>query len=66
MKRKNVIKAVSFEKDDMQGALEMLKRNLEVIAEYSQVKAEIRRKSFLAHVQQGFTEEQALELCKEL
>ena len=64
--KKDNIKAVDFEKDDMQAALEMLKRNLEVIGEYSKVKAKIRRQSFLAHVQQGFTEEQALELCKEL
>ena len=63
---KDNIKAVDFEKDDMQVALEMLKRNLEVIGEYSKVKAKIRRQSFLAHVQQGFTEEQALELCKEI
>ena len=64
--KKDNIKAVDFEKDDTQAALEMLKRNLEVIGEYSKVKAKIRRQSFLAHVQQGFTEEQALELCKEL
>lgn len=62
----DTVKAVDFEKDDMRAALEMLKRNLEVIGEYSKVKAKIRRQSFLAHVQQGFTEEQALELCKEI
>ena len=64
--KKDTIKAVNFEKDDVRAALEMLRRNTEALIEYSQLKAKIRRQSFLAHIEQGFTEEQALELCKEI
>lgn len=63
---KDNIKAVDFEKDDVLAGLELLRRNIEVMIEYSQLKARIRRQSFLAHVKEGFTEEQALELCKEI
>ncbi len=63
---KDTIKAVDFEKDDVLAGLELLRRNIEVMIEYSQLKARIRRQSFLAYVKEGFTEEQALELCKEI
>ncbi len=53
-------------KDSMKGALEALKRNSETMIEYACLVATIRRKSFLAHIAEGFTEAQALELCKQL
>ena len=63
----NNIKSVDFgKKDDIQGALESLKRNIKNMIEYACLMAKIRRQSYLAHVDQGFTEDQALELCKNI
>ncbi len=64
--KKDAVKAVDFEKDDIRAGLELLRRNVEIMIEYSRLKAKIRRQSFLAHIEQGFTEDQALELCKEI
>lgn len=62
---KDTIIPVNFsEKDEMQGALEALKRNTDNIIELSHLVAKIRRQSYLAYIDQGFTESQALELCK--
>ena len=53
-------------KDDMRGALEALTRNAETMIEYSILMARIRKASYDAHVKEGFTEAQALELCKSI
>ncbi len=53
-------------RDNLKGALEALKRNADTMIEYACVMATIRRRSYLAHVAEGFTEVQALELCKQL
>jgi hypothetical protein len=64
---KDNITSVDFGgKDDFQGALEALKRNTKTMIEYTCLMAKIRRQSYLAHVDQGFTEAQALELCKNI
>lgn len=51
-------------KDEMAAAIEMLKRQLPLILEHTRLIAEIRKASYDAHLAQGFTEPQALELCK--
>jgi len=53
-------------KDDLKGALESLKRDLDTFTEYSAMVAKIRRASYNAHIKEGFTEEQALVLCRSL
>ena len=63
--REDKIKSVDFgEKDELKASLEALKRNTEAMIEYACLMAKIRRKAYLAYVGEGFTEEQALELCK--
>ncbi len=64
-KRLSTLSPVSLDKrDPYRAALEELKRNSDVLMEYADLKAKLRRQAFLEYVQQGFTEAQALELCK--
>lgn len=51
-------------KDEMKAAIAQLKRNLPEIIEHTKLIAEIKRASYLAYVEQGFNEQQALELTK--
>lgn len=51
-------------KDEGKGLLEQMIRNLPLILEYSKIKAEISRSDYLAYIDQGFTEEQSLDLCR--
>ena len=53
-------------KDLYRGAVEELKRNADAMIEYVTLMASIRRQAFLAYTKQGFTEAQALELCRNL
>lgn len=52
--------------DDLRGAIEALKRALPVMTEAAHQIAAARKASFDAHVAAGFSEPQALELCKSL
>lgn len=51
------------QKDSSKAAREYLKRNMDDMLEAQRVLAKIRRALFLALVEEGFTEEQALTLC---
>jgi len=53
-------------RDEMRATLEQMKRQLPVFLEYTQTLAKIRKTAFDAHVAEGFSEDQALELCKTL
>lgn len=53
-------------KDEFKGALDAMVRNAPQLIAYNKVLAGIRRQSFLDHIKEGFTEEQALELCKKV
>ena len=53
-------------KNESLSAIRALKRDLPTIMEQVYVVAEIRRASYNAHIAQGFTPEQALELCKSM
>ena len=44
--------------------MEQFKRDLPALIEYADSFAEIRKASFDAHIRHGFSNEQALELCK--
>lgn len=50
--------------DKQRAALEELKRNLTIHIEFLAIHAEMVRAKYQALVAQGFTEAQALELCK--
>ena len=52
--------------DKMTEAVENLRRNLASVIEFHAINATIRRKAYLAHIAEGFTPEQALELVKKL
>lgn len=50
--------------DKQRAALEEAKRNLETNIEFMKLLAQLTRAKYSALVSQGFTEAQALELCK--
>lgn len=51
-------------RNEFQGAVDSLSRNLPVMLEHVELQAKIRRASYLALLKEGFTEAQALELCR--
>jgi hypothetical protein len=51
------------DKDEMLAAISLLKRHLPAIKERAVIMAEIRKASFDAYIDKGFTPEQALQLC---
>lgn len=60
------IKAVDFTPDEATKRLEELKRSIpEMVASNREI-AKVARSKFLALVEQGFTQDQALELCRKL
>ena len=52
--------------DDLKAASENMRRHIPDLMENAKMIAKIRRAAFLAHVDEGFTKAQALELCKSL
>jgi hypothetical protein len=51
-------------KDDVRASLELLKRELPNFIEHASLIAKFKHAYFVALVGEGFTHEQALELCK--
>ena len=61
------IKSINLgDKDKMRAAVEEMKRSLPTWIEHAELTAKIRRASYEAHIAQGFTPEQALELCRSM
>jgi len=54
------------ELSDLQVALNLIKENLDTYLEFQQYQAIITKNKYDEFVKQGFTPEQALELCKVL
>lgn len=50
--------------NEMKAAGEALRRQMQEIIENGRTIAKIRRANYLAYIEEGFTEAQALELCK--
>lgn len=50
--------------DEMRAALEKMRRDMPILVEYMQIIAEMKMAKYKALVAQGFTSDQALELCK--
>ena len=60
----DVVEVLPILKSDLKAALEAVKRDKDATLEYIAVIAEFRYTSYKAHIDQGFTPEEALELCK--
>lgn len=62
-----MVEIVNFpEKVEHSAELESIKRNFDSMIECQPLIARLRRASYEAHLKQGFTEDQALELCMQL
>ena len=51
------------DKNEMRAAIEELKRTLPDMIEHTKIVAKIRKANYDAHIEEGFTPEQALTLC---
>ena len=60
------VKKLNLKADPILGAVDTMRRNLQALIEYNEFVATVRRESYLAHIAAGFTEEQALVLCKDI
>ncbi|WP_445677712.1 hypothetical protein [Pseudomonas putida] len=54
----------NIEKNAMRAHVDLLRRNMPEQIEAMQLMAKIRRAQYLALVAEGFTEAQAIEICK--
>jgi len=52
--------------DELQGAVEAMKRALPAYLELAVLNAQVRRSHYDAYIAQGFTETQALILCQKV
>ena len=53
----------NVEKDKLAAAVEQFRRNAELLIEHHAIMARVRRGAYEAYLNQGFTADQALELC---
>ena len=63
------VKVIEFkdeDRDKLRAGLELMKRSLPIYCEHAVVLAQIRKASYDAHIEQSFTPQQALELCKSM
>lgn len=60
----DITQVPNIERDNLIAAIEQMKRNLPILIEHQQILATLAYEKFVALVKAGFTEMQALELCK--
>ena len=61
------VKSVDFTgRDDLKGAIEAMRRSLVDLPELMKLIAQQRKISYKAHIEAGFSPDQALELCKSM
>jgi len=60
------IHSIPTKADELQAALEAIKRALPIYIELASINASVRREHYLAYIEHGFTEQQALVLCQKM
>jgi hypothetical protein len=60
----NVTAVPNIEQDKLRASVESVKRNIDILIEQQQLVAKVRFASFKAHIEAGFSPEQALQLCR--
>lgn len=58
------IELISTDKSEIAASIEKAKRDIDSMIDMVKLVARLRYESYKAHIDQGFTSEQALELCK--
>lgn len=54
----------NVERDNLIAAISNMSRNMPHMIEYERIQAKLKRERYLALIENGFNEIQALELCK--
>jgi|GEM_PF-2057140 len=62
----NIIDLPNIERDQMKGSFEEMARTLHMLMEHAPSIANAKRAFFEAYLAQGFSEAQAVELCKNI
>lgn len=60
----SITEVPNVERDTLIASIENIKRTLPLLLEYNKIDAQIRRSKYLALIENGFNEQQALELCR--
>ena len=60
----NVRSVDTGDPDKLQAGLDRMRRNYQALVEYGRLIASLRRDRYLQYLDQGFSEQQALELVK--
>lgn len=50
--------------DELKGSIEKLRRILPDLIEHTKLVAKVKRAAYAAYIEEGFTPQEALELCK--
>lgn len=58
------VELLDTNQDEMQANIDRARRNLDAMIDMARLVATLRYESYRAHIDAGFTPEQALDLCK--
>jgi hypothetical protein len=61
-----ILHSITTKHDELQGAVEAMKRALPAYLELASLNAQVRRSHYDAYIAEGFTETQALILCQKV
>ena len=60
----DITQVPNIERDNLIAAISQMTRNMPQMIEYERLQAKLKRERYLALIENGFDQNQALELCK--